>query len=143
MFLTGCYSLQPIRSTPEPGTVVALDITDAGRVALGGTMGPEIIQVQGRLISRDSSEYVLGVTGVNLLRGGTQTWRGETVRIRSEHVSSLYERRFSKGRTIALGAIGVGAIALIATQGLLGAANQDPPKMPVDTLQAVLRPRRP
>src|SRR4051794_22398799 len=92
--VTGCYSLQPIRgTTPEPGMVIGLDITDAGRVALGGAMGPEISRVEGRLVSRDSSEFVIGVSGVDLLRGGEQVWHGEIVHVKREYVSSIYERR--------------------------------------------------
>ena len=79
-------------------------LTDAGRTALGGSMGPEIIQIEGKLLSTDNSEYVVGVSLVRLLRGGEQVWRGETVRIKTEYVSSLYERRLSASRSLALGA---------------------------------------
>ena len=61
--------LEPIRgSSPVLGTRVALDVNDVGRVALGGSMGPEIDRVEGRLIERDNGEYLLGVTSVSLLR---------------------------------------------------------------------------
>ena len=140
---SGCYSLQPARGTvPPPGTEMGFDITDAGRTALGGSMGPEIDQVEGRLLSRDTSEYVVGVNLVRLLRGGEQVWHGETVHIKSAYVSSLYERRFSAGRSLALGAAGVGVIAAIATRGLLGHALDDPMKGPSDTSQTQRRPRR-
>jgi hypothetical protein len=121
--------------------MMGFDITDAGRAALGGSMGPEILQIEGRLLTRDNSEYVVGVSLVRLLRGGEQVWRGETVHIKSEYVSSLYERRFSASRSLALGAAGVGVIAAIAARGLLGHALDDPPKLPGDTSQTQRRPR--
>jgi hypothetical protein len=144
MLLAGCYTLEPARrSAPEPGSVIALDITDQGRVALGGLIGPALSQVEGRVISTDSSEYVLGVTGVRFLAGGEQVWHGETVHIKSEYVGSRYERRFSAGRTAALGAVAVGAVVLVAAKGLrvLGQGTTD--KTPGDTAQTQRVPRRP
>jgi hypothetical protein len=139
----GCYSLQPTGgAVPQAGTPMAFDITDAGRVALGGSMGPEISQVEGRLLDRDSSSYLVAVTGIHLLRGGEQSWAGEQVRLRTEHVSKLYERRFSTGRTIALGAVGVGAAAAIAVRSLIGFATTEEGRAPGDTLQTQ-RGRRP
>jgi hypothetical protein len=85
----GCYTQQPTGgAVPPAGTPMAFDITDAGRVALGGSMGPEISQVEGRLLDRDSSSYLIAVTGIHLLRGGEQSWAGEQVRLRTEHVSN-------------------------------------------------------
>jgi hypothetical protein len=110
----GCYSLQPIGGvTPAVGTQVGFDITDAGRAALGGTMGPEIDQVEGTLLEATNGDYVLSVSGVKMLRGGHQAWTGERVQIKKEHVSRTYERRFSKGRTLVLaGVLVAGAVVL-------------------------------
>jgi hypothetical protein len=129
--LAGCYTLQPARSgyTPQIGDEMAFDINDAGRVALGGSMGPEIAQVEGKLLSRENAEYLVGVTTVRFLRGGEQVWKGEEVRIKSEHVGSTYQRHFSKGRTIAISAAGVAGFAWIVTRGLVG-SNKDEPVEP-------------
>src|SRR6516165_8934241 len=100
VFLVGCYTLQPTGGTvPQPGTLMAFDINDAGRVALGGSMGPEISQIEGRLAGREGADYLVSVTDVHLLRGGDQVWHGETVTLKAEYVSSLYERRFSAARS--------------------------------------------
>jgi hypothetical protein len=108
---SACYDVQPmVTSTPAVGTRLALSINDTGRLALGGTMGPEIRRVEGNLLNRENNEYVLAVTGVNLLNGDFQKWDGETVRIQANMVNGLYERKFSKGRTIAF----VGLVALAA-----------------------------
>jgi len=132
--LAGCYTLVPARqSAPEPGTVVALDITDAGRVALGGLIGPEIAQVEGRVVGMDSSEYVIGVTTVRFLRGGDQVWHGETVHIKTAYVASRYERQFSAARTAALGAAAVGVVALVATKSLRGFGQGDSGKTGSDS----------
>jgi hypothetical protein len=137
VLLVGCYTLQPTRGVvPANGTEVAFDISDAGRVALGGSMGPEISQIEGRLVSKDGGEYDVAVTAVRLLRGGEQVWRGERVHIKQEHVTTIYEKRFSKGRTIALSAAGIGAVAIMASQGILGGGQAEPGKTPGDTSQS-------
>ena len=130
--LSGCYTLQPARNgyTPQIGDEMAFDINDAGRIALGGLMGPEIGQIEGKLISRENAEYLVGVTTVHFLRGGEQVWTGEQVRIKSEYVGSTYERHFSKGRTLVLGAAGVGGFAWILTRGLIGNSRSDPVEPP-------------
>ena len=83
---------------PEVGTRIAVDVTDVGRVALGGTIGPEIGTVEGTLVAVENGEYVIAVTQVQYLRGGYQTWSGERVTIKKEYVGRTYERRFHKGR---------------------------------------------
>lgn len=122
--LTGCYTLQPATGiTPEIGNELAFDINDVGRAALGGAMGPEIAQVEGRLMSRENADYLIGVTAVHTLRSGDQVWKGEQVRIKSEYVGAIYERHFSQARTISLGAVGAAAFALIVTRSLAGSGS--------------------
>jgi hypothetical protein len=122
VLVAGCYTLQPAtQAAPEVGSVVALDVNDAGRVALGGSIGPEIGQIEGRLISQENGGYLLAVSSVRFLRGGEQVWTGERVRVSREHVGNTYERRFDKGRTIALSAVFVaGVAAIILSRDLIG-----------------------
>ena len=146
VLVTGCYALQPVTSTgsgPEPGMKLALDVNDAGRVALGGSMGPEIGQIEGLLVSQQNGEYVVAVSAVRFLRGGEQIWTGEQVRIKKEYVGTTYERRFHRGRTIALStALAGGLLAIAVSQDLFGLGNVADPIIPIDT-GVSLRPRRP
>lgn len=130
----GCYALQPAAGTvPENGTRVAFDINDAGRAALGGTMGPEILQVSGTLVGKQGTDYVVAVSGVKLLRGDYQAWNGETVRINSDHVSTLYNRHFSTARTLLLAGVAVGSAVLLAGKAFPG-GSVDPDPDPTDTV---------
>jgi hypothetical protein len=143
MTLMGCYELQPVRGTaPQPGSGIGLDINDVGRVALGGSMGPEILQIEGRLVQSDNTEYVVGVTTLHLLQGGEQVWHGEEVRVKKEYVTSVYERRFSPARSAALAAVGIGAVAYIATRAIAGSGSIDSPIVPPDSGHSSRR-RRP
>jgi len=126
--LGGCYTMRPTgRVVPGAGTRMAFDVTDAGRVALGPTMGPEITRIEGRLVGAEESEYLIAVSTVRLMRGGTQVWRGEQVRVRSEHVASSYIRSFDKTRSIVLGAgIAASVAAVFITRSLLGSGDDNP-----------------
>jgi len=143
VFVTACYTLQPAARGAAPlGTEMAFDINDAGRLALGGSMGPEIAQIEGRLVEKDSSEYVVAVTGLKLLRGGEQVWRGERVRIKTSYVSSLYEKRFSRSKSMAMGAVGLGVLAAIVGRsiGVIGPPGDGGPS-PGDTSHTSRIPR--
>jgi hypothetical protein len=133
----GCYTLQPAATAPapDPGAQVAFDVSDAGRLALGGSIGPAIARIEGRLVRRDGDENVVAVTGVNFLGGGAQVWSGEPVRLRPEHVATTYRRRLSKTRTIAVAAVGLGALAFLVTRSVVGGGDGDPagPEPPVGT----------
>lgn len=140
MLLMGCYTLRPIQGTePQVGTRVAFDVNDAGRVALGGSMGPEIAQVEGQLLQKDNEGFLLAVSSVRLLRGGEQVWSGEQIRLNPHHLGTAYEKQFSLGRSIGLGAIGIGGFtAFLVTRSLLGTGQDSDGNPPGDTGNARL-----
>lgn len=137
---SACYSFVPTGGVvPAVGTRIALRINDAGRLALGGSMGPEIDQVEGMLLKKDSVEFVLAVRGVHTIRGGDQTWSGEQVRVKAAYVTGVSERQLSKSRTIVASAISVGLLALLINRSLNGSGTFDPKLPPVDTAHSSLR----
>ena len=140
----GCYTLQPVVSTTAlEGKPIAFDITDAGRVALGGSMGPAIRRVEGRLVGATSDAYTVSVTSVDFLAGGSQAWTGDTVQLRREHVGVAYQRRLSKARTIAAGAAAVGVVAFIVTRSLNGGGDPEDRPAPRDSIGTTSRGPRP
>jgi hypothetical protein len=129
---TGCYTLQPVGGASlAPNDRVAFDVTDVGRVALGGSMGQSIAQIEGRLIRQSAADgLVVAVSSVSFLNGGSQAWSGENVTLKPEYVGVSYERRLSKSRTFAAAAIGVGAVALIVTRSLVTGGDPATPPPP-------------
>jgi len=120
---------------------MAFDINDAGRTALGGTMGPEIAQVEGALVEKDDGSYVVAVSTVRLLRGGEQVWSGEHIRLQPEYLGPAYQRRFSRGRSILLGLSGVGGIAaFFVGRSLLGSGNEGEEQPPDTVITRLGRP---
>jgi len=144
LLLVGCYSLEPTGGvSPEVGLMVAMDINDQGRLGLGQLIAPEIAQIEGRLVSRDTAEYVVSVNTVRLLRGGEQVWRGEQVKVRTSYVATMYERRFSKARTTMAAAVGIAALAGIFGQALIGDGPHTPDPIPPDGSGSSVRIPRP
>jgi hypothetical protein len=127
VLLAGCYSLQPVRGVdPQIGSKIAIDVNDMGRVGLGQTIGPEIAQVEGTLVEKDTASYLLALSSVRMLRGMEQPWTGEQIRVKKEYFGSTYERRFSTGRSIGLGVITLGGFALfLASRSLFGIGTDD------------------
>jgi hypothetical protein len=132
--------LQPARGrAPSVGEKVAFDVNDAGRVALGGSLGPEISQIEGRVLERENGEYVMAVSNVRLLRGGEQVWAGEQVRIKADYVTSTHERRFSRSRTIAASLLGAGLLVYVASRSIKGGGGDDE-RVPGDSAQTQVIP---
>ena len=110
----GCYSLRPMAGAqPKPGEQIALEINDAGRAALGGSVGPAIKRIEGLLIGSEADEYLVSVRGIHFYDEGWRRWSGERVRIGTGHVSTMYRRQISAVRSVALGvAVGAGLVLI-------------------------------
>jgi hypothetical protein len=138
----GCYTTQPIAGQSTAlGSTLVLTINDAGRAALAGQMAPAVSEIEGRLVERDSSAYLLAVAQIHLYGGGDQVWSGERVRIKSEYVSAVGEKKFSKVKTGLISAAAVGVVAIVLSKGLGGFLAGDEGKLPPDTGVAVRYPR--
>jgi hypothetical protein len=131
----------PVAGTaPLLGARVALQITDAGRVALGGTVAPEVAEVEGRLVAQDSAQVVLSVLAVRPLRGGVQVWSGERLAVSRAHIALIKERHFSKSKSAILAGAVSAALAVVIRQGVLGGGILDPTTPPPDTAQSTRIP---
>jgi hypothetical protein len=129
--LAGCYVNRPVaelRPEPAPGTRLVIELTDPGRVAMAPQIGPDISRVEGSLLQRSDSQYVLGVAKVYGLYGTLQKWEGEQMAFPTAYVRRLFERRLSVGRTVALaGGAAVGFVAFVLSTSLLGNGNDNGP----------------
>lgn len=128
----GCFSMQPVdRLAPKPGAEVAVDLNDAGRAALAPRLGPEVAQVHGHLLRRDGDEDLFAVTSTEFVHGGVRPWSGDTVHVRSDYMSRYYENRVSTPRSLIMGGMVAGALAIM-TARVLGTT---PIPQPDGTLQ--------
>jgi len=132
--LAGCYTMQPLvgsRPEPAPGTRLITELTDAGRVAMTDQMGSEVARFESRLVRQTDSAYVLSVSLVINVWGAQTRWNGEQVTLRTDHVRTIGERRFSAGRT-ALAAAGAtaGILGFVLTRSLVGGGSSTDPINP-------------
>ena len=125
----GCYVNQPLAAAPEPGTNVLLELNDRGRVALADSVGESATQIEGALVSRRDSVFVVRVRAVEYVNGQRQRWTGEPLSIREEHLRDVHARRMSRSRTaVVAGVISSSVIAFIISRDLfgLGGGGRDP-----------------
>src|SRR4051812_10259132 len=105
----GCYTYRPL-PTGEPvvGTHVAAGLTTDGSRGLSDSAGPDVAQVEGRVVHVDATSVVLAVSHVESIRGVQTGWRGERLVIPRLAVGSWQEKHLSPGGTGLLGSIAVG-----------------------------------
>ncbi len=123
---SGCYTYADLRQDPAAGTRIVLDVSDEGRVALGPRLGRALATIEGDLLQRTDSTYVIRMQQVRTLDGVTTHWDGETVSLHDEYIVDVGHREFSRSRT-AFAAIGflVAVGAIIAGQSLTGSGSGD------------------
>jgi hypothetical protein len=130
-FSAGCYSTVPVASAPQPGEILVMELNDQGRVALGPSVGSAARTIEGTLDARTDSAYTVRVASVVYLNGTNNRWTNESLTIRSDLVRELREKKFSRSRTALLaGGIVGGAVAFIASRGVLGLGTPDRDKGP-------------
>ena len=119
LLLMGCYTYRPLANTaPPPGQRVSAQLTTEGSRDLTGQIGPEVLHVEGQVVSADSAGLDLEVLEIESYRGIRSDWRGEHIRLPRQSVAGLQERRLSVGGTTLLGGVVVGG--LYAIYQLLG-----------------------
>lgn len=126
---SGCYVNRPLDAAPEPGTNVVLAVNDRGRVALADSVGEAVAQIEGALVSRRDSVFVVRVRAVEYLNGQRHRWTGEPLTIREEHLRDVHARRMSRGRTaVVAGVISSSVIAFVLSRDLfgIGAGGREP-----------------
>lgn len=127
----GCYNYVPLtQPEPEPGTRLAVDLTDSGTDVLSRYLGPNVTQVEGRLLRAMPDTLVLSAQVVTDREGIGHFWRGEAVSLPRGLVATLDRRQLSVGRTatFATGAL-VAAVLVLKAFGVLsgGSTNTMPP----------------
>lgn len=107
-----CYYYQPLETpAPLPGSYLAATLTDTGADHLSRTIGPDVREVRGRLVTSDDQGLTVAVLGVRLHHGDNVTWKGEHVTLSREYLAGLEQRHLSRGRTLLIAsALVLGAV---------------------------------
>ncbi len=123
LLLCGCYVNVPLTSTPEPGARVHLALTDQGSVDLAPYLGRGIAGVDGRLLRSNDSVVSVSVSQVVLQSGDDQLWKGESVAIPREAISSVKGRKLSFWRSGLIGGVVAAAAFVIGSQASSGSGG--------------------
>lgn len=122
----GCYVYTPVAASPLPGSRLALELNDRGRVGLGESIGSAATSVEGVLQSDADSAYRLKVVSVGYLNGQSNQWSGEPLVVSKQFVKDVRARQFSRSRTFLTAATLVaGAVVFIASRGLFGFGSSE------------------
>ncbi|MDQ6770708.1 MAG: hypothetical protein M3Z54_12060 [Gemmatimonadota bacterium] len=125
-FSSGCYTFEPVATSPTAGTRVVLGLNDQGRATLGQSVGPAAEIIEGTLQAKNDSAYVIAVSSVRYFNGGTNIWSGEPLTVSTALVQQAQERRFSPSRTALTVALSAAAVlSLILTRTLFGSSSPD------------------
>jgi hypothetical protein len=93
-----------------PGDRVSAQLTTEGSRELTGQIGPEILHVEGQVVSADADGLDLDVLEIESVRGIRSDWHGEHVRLPRQAVAGLQERKLSVGGSALLGGVIVGGL---------------------------------
>jgi hypothetical protein len=120
--VVGCYRYVPITSTaPAAGTEVSLGVTDQGRVALAGQVGPGARRLLGRLTQATDSLFVISLTSVEYLGAPVAArWAGEPLSVSRQYVSDIEERRFSRTRSWVTAGVFAALAVAVSTIAIVG-----------------------
>jgi len=138
--LAGCYVNQPLADgvpVPALGARFIVELTDQGRVGLAPQLGTEVARVEGSVVQRSDTQFVLGVQRVFGLWGSESRWDGERVTFSTSQVRRMSLKRLSTGRTVfAAGGVAVAVLAYVLTRNLVGGGSEaidiTPPRPPND-----------
>jgi len=125
VLLTSCYTYRPVSDpVPAPGHRVSAQLTTEGSRDLTGQIGPEVLHLEGNVLSADSAGMELEVHEVETYRGFRSGWHGEHVRLPREALAGMQERRLSIGGTgLLAGAVTAGLV--LAYQLLSGSGSSE------------------
>lgn len=127
VLLAGCYVYVPPSSPePAPGTSVALELNDRGRVGLAPTLGPEIGRISGTLVGESDSAFTLRVSDVRTIRGERSAWTGERFDVPRAFVGVVRERKLSRRRSLIAGGVALAAIGTFVVTRTVNGGGSGP-----------------
>jgi len=124
----GCYRYTPL-TTPAPvaGSVVRLDLSDAGAERLSTVLGRNTIAVEGTVVSANDTEFVVAVSGTRQRNEQPLNWAGEHVTVPRSAVQAIESRSLDKKKTLVVVGLAIlgGIAAKVLISGLSGSAGGD------------------
>src|SRR5262245_21411197 len=128
VFLAACYRYTPVTDlVPAEGAVVRLDLSETGTARLGSILGRNATAVEGTVLSRTDTSFLLSVSATRQHNEQPLIWAGEHVTVPREAVQTIEARSLNKKKTLLLASAAIlGAIGLkLIVSGLQALAGGD------------------
>ena len=123
-FFVACSAYTPVPSTQvAPASSMRLTLTDASHSETFGSIGSQVLAVEGTIRSVTDSALVMSVTEVARTQTDAEPFHGETVVIPRQSIASIDRRQTSVARSLLLTGLVAGAAIWIGIQGH-GSVNQ-------------------
>ena len=109
-----CYRYTPVSGvSPDAGSVVRLDLTDAGAERLGPILGRNAVAVEGTILSASDTAFVVSMAGTRQRGEQGLAWAGEHVVVPRTAVQTVERRSLDKKKTFLVAGFAIlGAIGL-------------------------------
>jgi len=128
----GCYQYVPVSpASPDPGSVIRVDVDDEAATALTSVLGPGVLRVNGRLLDRTDESVSILVESYQTSRSGELSGLGDPVSLPIHQITHVEQKRLSRGRSLLLGVAFVGG-ALAMTEIFAGDERVFDPDDPND-----------
>jgi hypothetical protein len=112
---SGCYFHRAILDPfPAPNASVTVTLTNDGRGALSGLLGPGARALDGRVLTSSPDTIALAVYRMTRVTGRIEFWDGEHVVLPQRSAARVEERRFSAWATAGVVGGAVTGLALVA-----------------------------
>ena len=128
VFLAACYRYTPVTDlAPAEGAVVRLDLSETGTARLGSILGRNATAVEGTILSRTDTSFLISVSATRQRNEQPLTWAGERVSVPREAVQTIETRSLNKKKTLLLAGTAIlGAVSLkLIVSGLQALAGGD------------------
>ncbi len=110
----GCYTTRPVAAPgPEAGSRISAHLSRSGADSLSRLLGPDITEVNGKVVDAGSDTLRVSVLSVTNGRGIPSSWRGELVPLPRTQLDYVGQRRLAAGGTVILGATLMGGLYLL------------------------------
>ncbi len=122
MSSVACYNQVPVSEAPAAaGEKVTAILTPDGSVQMVPKVGPNVHEVDGRLVVFDMSTVTIALETTVGLDGAQQQWSGDRIAFPRSALEQLTTPKFSKKNTVLLGVATVAGVVIL--RGMLGGTS--------------------
>lgn len=129
--LGGCHAyVASSASGMSGGHQVAVVLNDRGRMQVENQLGESVLTIYGSIVESTDSLLSMKVARTVQVQGSSVIWAGELVRIPRAGISGVRGRTFSRERSAALVAGGLGVLVFVARRIDLNGGGTSRPDEP-------------